>query len=113
MDSADQAWAERRAGIEFEIERLSRLAVDLKAFCIAKEPAGTQLAAAPVIDRWRVMSRPAPCLVGDVTGHPLLAGAGRRVATSDLVLIDEDRGWARTRSRWYRLGIHAKAKLDG
>lgn len=113
MDTTDQIWAERRAGIELEIERLSQLAADLKAFCIAKEPTGSQLAAAPSIERWRVTTRPAYCIVGDVTGHPLLAGTGRRVVTSDVVLIDGERGWARTKSRWYRLGIHATAKLDG
>ena len=112
MDT-DQVWAERRAGIELEIERLLRLVSDLKAFCVAKEPTDTQLAEAPVIERWRVTSRPAYCLIGEVTGHPLMTGAGRRIVTSDVVLIDGERGWARTKSRWYRLGIHATAKLDG
>lgn len=113
MVPTDQAWAERREGIEIEIERLLRLVDDLKMFCIAREPASSQLAVAPVIERWRVTTRPAYCLTGDVTGHPLKPGAGRRVVTSDLVLIDGERGWARTRSRWYRLGIYAEGKLDG
>ncbi|WP_066475914.1 DUF6634 family protein [Bosea sp. WAO] len=113
MDPIDLAWAERRAGIELEIERLLRLVADLKAFCAAKEPTDAQLAEAPVIERWRVTSKPAYCLVGEVSGHPLLAGSGRRVVTSDLVLIDGIRGWARTRSRWYRLGTHIKSTSSG
>lgn len=109
MDSTDQAWVERRAGIELEIERLTRLVADLKMFCSTKAPASSELAVAPMLDRWLVTSRPAYCLVGEASGHPLLAGSGRRVVTSDLVLIDGERGWARTRSRWYRLGTHIKS----
>jgi len=38
------------------------------------------------------------------TGHPVLPGQDRLIATSDLWLISEDRQWARTLSRWYQLG---------
>ncbi|MDU0342064.1 DUF6634 family protein [Bosea rubneri] len=113
MDPIDLAWAERRAGLELEIERLTRLVADLKLFCATKAPASAELATAPMLDRWLVTSRPAYCLVGEVSGHPLLAGSGRRVVTSDLVVIDGERGWARTRSRWYRLGTHIKSTSGG
>lgn len=113
MDTTDQVWAEQQTGIEFEIERLLRLVADLKMFCATKAPASSELAAAPILDRWQVTSKPAYCLIGNVTGHPLLTGKGRRIVTSDLVLMDGERGWARTRSRWYRLGIHIPAEVDG
>lgn len=113
MDPIDLAWSDRRAGLELEIERLTRLVADLKTFCATKAPASSELTMAPMLDRWLVTSRPAYCLAGEVSGHPLLAGAGRRVVTSDLVLIDAERGWARTRSRWYRLGTHIKSAPGG
>lgn len=113
MDTTETVWADQRAEIEFEVERLLRLVADLKMFCATKAPASSALAAAPMLDRWQVTSRPAYCLVGNVTGHPLLTGKGRRIVTSDLVLIDGERGWARTRSRWYRLGLHGPAEVDG
>lgn len=113
MDPIDLVWAERRAGLELEIERLTRLVADLRMFCATKAPDSSGLATAPMLDRWLVTSRPAYCLVGEVSGHPLLAGSGRGVVTSDLALIDGERGWARTRSRWYRLGTHLKSSPGG
>lgn len=59
---------------------------------------------APGLDRWRLAQRPVPCLVGRSTGHPHLPGEGREIVTSDLWLISADGQWARTLSRWYRLG---------
>jgi hypothetical protein len=35
---------------------------------------------------------------------PRLPGENRPIGTSDLWLMSEDRSWARTLSRWYRLG---------
>ena len=35
---------------------------------------------------------PAPCLVGEVSGHPLLPGTGRPIATSDLWALAPDAG---------------------
>lgn len=60
--------------------------------------------AAPHLEQWHVAQRAAVCLVGSSSGHPLLPGVGRQIATSDLWLLSSDRRWARTLSRWYRLG---------
>ncbi|WP_394855537.1 DUF6634 family protein [Nitratireductor aquimarinus] len=38
------------------------------------------------------------------TGHPRLVGRERSIITSDLQLLSSDQMWARTTSRWYRLG---------
>lgn len=43
-------------------------------------------------------------LIGEVSGHPLLPGQGRRIITSQLWLADPDGNWVRTLSRYYRLG---------
>ena len=43
-----------------------------------------------------------PCLLGDIQGHPLLRGP--RIETSELWAFAPELGWARTMSRFYRLG---------
>lgn len=64
-----------------------------------------ELAAAPLLDSWRRTLVPAvePALYGRVADHPRLRGR-RQVVTSRLLAIDVDAGWARTLSRYYRLG---------
>ena len=70
---------------------------------------------APYLDRWMVGTRPAACLVGHSTGHPVLEGTDRLIMTSDLVLLSQDRTRARTLSRWYRLGepLSAQPESEG
>lgn len=67
-------------------------------------PEPSTLADAPRIDRWcGAVVDDLPILVGVVTGHPRLR-QGARCTTSPLVRIEPDEGWARTFSRFYRLG---------
>lgn len=68
-----------------------------------------ELAAAPILSGWRrsLMPTVEPILVGTITGHPHLSGR-RNVATSRLLALDPVDGWARTLSRWYRLGAPAE-----
>ncbi|PSJ60169.1 DUF6634 family protein [Pseudaminobacter soli (ex Li et al. 2025)] len=89
----------------FETERLARLVADMEGIRRGEPPqalAGGE--DAPILDRWILGHRPVPCLAGLSTGHPRLSGVNRAIATSDLWLMSEDRTWARTLSRWYRLG---------
>jgi hypothetical protein len=90
--------------LEAEILRLERLLADLRHVRDYGSPDEVSLRAAPYLDHWSISYRPAQCLVGCTTGHPLLPGADRYIATSDLCLISERENWARTRSRYYRLG---------
>lgn len=64
-----------------------------------------ELAAAPLLDGWRRTLVPAvePALFGRVVDHPRLQGR-RQIVTSRLLAIDVDAGFARTLSRFYRLG---------
>lgn len=89
---------------EEELRRLSALLKDMESIGRGTLPEELAVEEPPLLDRWVRAATLAPCLVGESTGHPLLPGRNRRICTSELLLIDADHGWARTRSRWYRLG---------
>lgn len=67
-------------------------------------PGATELAAAPLLENWRPFSTldGGTLLAGYVSDHPALREGPIR--TSGLLALDPDAGWARTVSRWYRLG---------
>lgn len=58
---------------------------------------------APILGNWAFASRPRPCLVGAVTGHPILGD--RPDITSEIYAIDSRRQWVRSFSRFYKLGV--------
>lgn len=97
---------EREQGERFECEfrRLSALLADMSVLRSGASPADLANGEPPFLDGWVVAQRPIPCLVGLSSGHPRLVGTGRPIATSDLWLMSADNSWARTLSRWYRLG---------
>ena len=82
--------------------RLRRLLADLEGIEAGWRPSARDLAAAPVLDDWRIAHRAVPCLAGHVAGHPRI-GEGRPALTSELWLIAPEAGYARTLSRLYRL----------
>lgn len=82
------------------IERLEPLLADLKR--LAAEGRPPDLSDAPLIDSYIVSAMPVTVLIGHITGHPHLSGAVSH--TSQLVLAAPQEGWARTLSRYYRLG---------
>jgi hypothetical protein len=67
-------------------------------------PSDADLAIAPALSDWKAAISPGGnvMLWGEVTDHPLLGKAS--ITTSQLIAIDAEAGWARTASRWYRLG---------
>lgn len=91
-----------------ETERLAALVADMESIRRGVPPEVMAGDDAPILDRWILGKRLVPCLAGLSTGHPLLPGSGRPIVTSDLWLLSEDHSWARTRSRWYRLGRPAE-----
>jgi len=102
-----------RQGLAFELQfaRLSTLVSDMEQ--IRQGVSVESLAGdAPILERWTVSARPAACLVGFSSGHPILEGTGRLITTSDVILISQDGAWARTLSRWYVLGYPLPANLD-
>lgn len=92
------------ARVSQEIDRLSRLVADLRAIRDGRGPTASDLEDAPVLVNWERQLRPVACLTGNVCDHPMLPGMGRPIVTSDLWVLAPDQGWARTLSRWYRLG---------
>ncbi|WP_157632800.1 DUF6634 family protein [Hoeflea sp. 108] len=96
-----------RALMKYEAERLSALATDLGEIAKRETLASSDALfpnEAPVLEFWSIGYRRVPCLAGLSSGHPVLYGDQREIITSDLVAFSEVLGWARTRSRWYRLG---------
>lgn len=68
-------------------------------------PDETDLDDAPLLDRWiPLVADDAGVLIGEVVRHPVLHGVRRRIATSMLLAIGGELAWARTISRFYRLG---------
>ena len=91
------------AAFELELAGLAALVADFEKIGRGIPP--EHLAGdAPILDRWIGAQRAIPCLVGLSSGHPILSGEARPITTSDLWLLSKDRRWARTMSRWYRLG---------
>ena len=104
--------AEHDTAFDRELARLSALVIDMEKIRSGVPP--ERLAqGAPILDRWVMTQRPEVCLAGLSTGHPKLMGGARPIVTSDLWLMSRDRQWARTLSRWYRLGRPADTSRSG
>lgn len=80
------------------VQSLKRLADDLEDL----ETCGAAGSSVVFLTDWALMERSVPCLVGRPIGHPAIVD-GRATCTSQLFFLDEQRGVARTLSRWYRL----------
>lgn len=102
---------EARSRFLAEAERLEAFASDLRLVAHLGELPPERLSGAPLLENWRFFPVPAICLEGKVTGHPELTD-NHVIRTSDVWLIAEDEHWARTVSRFYRLGRPAKASSD-
>src|SRR5919109_3655879 len=81
---------------------LEALVDDLRRIADGTAPTYDDLVDAPFLDAWVVTTRSERCLTGCVSGHPLLDGPV--IKTSTLWSGDGSQGWARTYSRFYRLG---------
>ena len=84
--------------------RLRRLADDLDRIAAGTAPTQTDLKTAPLLVDWQLATRlTGICLTGFVAGHPLLGN--RKIVTSHLWALDPGYRWARTLSRFYKLGL--------
>jgi len=82
---------------------LATLLDDIHHIRVHGRPSSTALVDGAHLADWSIASTVGTCLVGRVTGHPLL-GDRPQIRTSPLFLLDAEQGWARTWSRFYRLG---------
>jgi hypothetical protein len=105
----DEHGAFDRARVKAEIDRLEGLARDLRRM-LAEGPPRLGEHDAPIIHAWDYGLRQELCLTGRVTGHPdpMVGGPGKVTVTSGLWVLDRTKGFARTLSRWYRLGNEAE-----
>ena len=87
-----------------EIKTLKALVCDLERLLNGEEPKQSELADAPLINNWRIDRRDAVCLAGTFLDHPRLGPIVPNGITSELWYIDPEREYARTFSRFYRLG---------
>lgn len=95
---------DQRRGLHFQAERYRALADDLDVIAEGGFPNKATLETAPILKSVSLAPIFLPVLSGAVTGHPLLPGTERYIATSLLEVICQAHGWARTQSRFYRLG---------
>jgi hypothetical protein len=85
-----------------EIARLEALGADLQEILDGRMPSAEYLAPSPLIDDFYLGIVPRLCIVGHAHGHPLLGT--RKIVTSEVKAYAPELGWARTHSRFYRLG---------
>lgn len=89
-------------GVADAARQMRGLADDLTRFSGSFWPTEVELADAPILNHWSGWMLEVPCLAGLVTGHPLARGP--RVRTSPLWALHPSGRWARTETRFYRLG---------
>lgn len=82
---------------------LRHLVADLGQIHKGLGPTEEELTRAPLLDGWRTVIRGILCLQGRPVAHPILSGR-RHAVTSPVWVLDPVRGYARTESRFYRLG---------
>lgn len=88
------------------VTKLEALSRDLRRIADGVMPDGNLIRSSPIIQQWRIVPAPFRVLVGNVAEHPSLADG--EVVTSQLFLIEDGKTWARTFSRYYRLGDRAR-----
>ncbi|MCY1561865.1 hypothetical protein D9M68_991800 [compost metagenome] len=86
-------------------ELITALAVDIARLMAYGAPQKEDLRRAPLLDQWSVGMPRARGLRGRVTGHPKIEDG--TIDTSAAMIIDTERGWVRTMSRYYLLGTQA------
>ena len=85
-----------------DVVRLEALLRDLKRILAGVGPSAADLAGAPRLHPFTIATTEVWCLEGRVDAH--LVRDGPDIRTSDLWAFAPDEGWARTLSRFYRLG---------
>jgi hypothetical protein len=88
--------------LQTAVRKLDLLSRDLNGIRSGVMPSSETLGEMPLLDEWDIRFIQCPILVGKVSGHPKISDGP--VLTTDLWLIHDGLKWARTYSRFYRLG---------
>jgi hypothetical protein len=83
------------------LPKLKRLLADTTYILENGAPDPDALRSAPVLMNYRFGFREEVCLVGEAFGHPRLGD--NEIVTTQLFMMPQHGGWARTFSRFYRL----------
>jgi hypothetical protein len=94
------------------VAAVERLAADIARITAGEAPTPAEIEAAPLLDGWALALAPQTVLAGSVSSHPLL-GTRPLIRTSPVYALDVERGWARTWSRFYQLGVSAQERAEG
>ncbi|MEA1673988.1 DUF6634 family protein [Nitrospirillum sp. BR 11163] len=95
----------KRSAIEMA-GKYSRIARDLELFSQGISPSSAEISKAPLLNSYRITRREYDILAGKSYGHPLIEDGP--IFTSQLIIFNREDGWARTLSRYYRLGEPAE-----
>ena len=87
---------------EDDLRKFEALIRDLRRVYSGRAPTEADLENAPVLNAWNPCEMSVSCLEGIVSGHPSLGN--KVIHTSQLYVVNVSERWARTYSRWYRLG---------
>ena len=85
-----------------QLRQLQELVRALEMIVDGGGPTERHLENAPFLDLWQLENRHEKGLAGYVAGHPILGD--QYVHTSQVWALSKRGRWARTFSRWYRLG---------
>lgn len=88
------------------MRKLRALADDLERLAAGQTPPEADLADAAIVNAYEFVARPVPALYGLNDGHPRLSSP--TLTTTQLWVLNDRDGWARTYSRYYRLGQSLK-----
>lgn len=88
--------------LQTAVRKLDLLSRDLADIRSGSGPTSESMAEMPLLDQWDIRFIECPILVGQVSGHPKVIDGP--IMTTDLWLIHSHLKWARTYSRFYRLG---------
>lgn len=85
-----------------QLRQLQDLVRDLEMIVSGGGPTKELLETAPFLDLWQLENRIEKGLAGYAAGHPILGD--QYVHTSQVWALSQRGRWARTLTRWYRLG---------
>jgi len=89
------------------MRRIRSMCDDIDAVLAGLPPSEEKLSRAPLLHQWQLVPYQSVCLSGFVSDHPRIRNGP--LVSSQVFMLDPERKWGRTLSRFYRLGTPAEA----